>query len=77
MLYDVIEPKYYSMASAVLILFGFCIGALAPWILGMIGDSMGLSAGIASLGIVWIIASIALLIARMMFYEKDAEKIKG
>ena len=76
-LYDVIEPKYYSMASAVLILFGFGIGALAPWILGMIGDSMGLSAGIASLGIVWIIASIALLIARMMFYEKDAEKIKG
>ena len=65
------------MASAVLILFGFGIGALAPWILGMIGDNIGLSAGIASLGIVWIVASVALLVARLTFYEKDAEKIKG
>ena len=75
-LYDVIEPKYYSTSSAVLILFGFGIGALAPWILGMISDHIGLSAGIASLGAVWVIGSIALLIARVLFFDKDAEKIK-
>ena len=75
-LYDVIEPKYYSTSSAVLILFGFGIGALAPWILGMISDHIGLSAGIASLGAVWIVGSMALLIARVLFFDKDAEKIK-
>ncbi|MBQ2521367.1 MAG: MFS transporter [Bacteroidales bacterium] len=74
-LYDVIDAKFYSTSSAVLILFGFSIGALAPWILGMIGDHMGLSAGIASLGAVWIIGSIALIVARMFFYEKDAAKL--
>lgn len=75
-LYDVIEPKYYSMSSAVLILFGFGIGSLAPWILGMISDAVGLSAGIASLGAVWALASVALLIARSAFFDKDAAKIK-
>lgn len=76
-LYDVIEPKYYSLSSAVLILFGFGIGALAPWILGIISDNIGLSAGIASLGAVWVIGSIALLVARVLFFDKDAKKIKG
>ena len=76
-LYDVIEPRYYSMSSAVLILFGFGIGALAPWILGMIGDTIGLSAGIASLAAVWVVGSIALRLARVLFYDKDAAKMKG
>lgn len=75
-LYDVIEPKYYSISSAVLILFGFGIGSLAPWILGMISDSVGLSWGIASLGVVWALSSVALLIARAAFFDKDAAKIK-
>ena len=75
-LYDVIESKYYSMSSAVLILFGFGIGALAPWILGMIGDTIGLSAGIASLAAVWVVGSIALLVARVFFYDKDAARLK-
>ena len=76
-LYDVIESKYYSMTSAIMILFGFGIGALAPWVLGLIGDRMGLSAGIASLGVVWAVCSVALLVARVMFYDKDAAKIKA
>jgi len=76
-LYDVIESKYYSISSAVLILFGFGIGSLAPWLLGMIGDRFGLAGGIASLAAVWVIGSLALLVARQWFFDKDAEKIKS
>lgn len=76
-LYDVIDSKYYSMTSAIMILFGFGIGALAPWVLGIIGDRIGLSAGIASLGAVWAVCSVSLLVARVMFYDKDAAKIKA
>ena len=75
-LYDVIESKYYSLSSAIMILFGFGIGSLAPWILGIIGDKFGLSGGIASLAAVWILSSVALIIARTAFYEKDAKKIQ-
>lgn len=75
-LYDVIESKYYSFSSAILILFGFGIGSLAPWILGMISDRFGLSGGIASLAAIWVVACLALLIAWFAFFDKDAKKLK-
>ena len=74
--YDVISPAYYSISAAVLILFGYGTGALAPWILGMISDHIGLSAGIVSLAAVWIAGSVALLVARTLFFEKDAARLK-
>lgn len=70
-LYDVISSKFYSMSSAVMILFGFSIGALAPWILGIISDNFGLSRGVALLGAVWAVVSIALILARIRYYKKD------
>ena len=74
--YDVIPPRFYSISAAVLILFGYGTGALAPWILGIISDQIGLSAGIVSLAAVWIAGSVALLVARMFFFEKDAARLK-
>lgn len=75
-LYDVISSKYYSLSSAIMILFGFSIGALAPWILGIIGDTMGLSKGFIILAAVWSFASAALILARLKFYNKDSILIK-
>lgn len=75
-LYDVISSKYYSLSSAIMILFGFSIGALAPWILGIIGDTMGLSNGFIILAAVWSFASVALILARLKFYNKDSILIK-
>lgn len=70
-LYDVIDAKYYSLSSAILILFGFGIGSLAPWILGVIGDRFGLSGGIASLAAVWILSGLVLILARIFFFDRD------
>lgn len=75
-LYDVISSKYYSLSSAIMILFGFSIGALAPWILGIIGDTMGLSKGFIILAAVWSFASVALILARLKFYNKDSILVK-
>ena len=75
-LYDVIDARYYSLSSAIMILFGFGIGSLAPWILGIISDNFGLSGGIASLATIWVLSSVALLVARLFFFEKDAQKIR-
>ena len=75
-LYDVISSKYYSLSSAIMILFGFSIGALAPWILGIIGDTMGLSNGFIILAAVWSFASVALILARLKFYNRDSILIK-
>lgn len=76
-LYDVISSKFYSMSSAVMILFGFSIGALAPWILGIISDNFGLSHGVALLGVVWAVVSLALILARVKYYKQDYANLKN
>jgi MFS family permease len=75
-LYDVIPAKYHSSSSAVLQMFGFGMGSLAPLILGIMSPKMGLSGGIASLAIIWVVASVVLIAARMFFFDKDAAALK-
>lgn len=75
-LYDVIPSEYHSSSSAVLQMFGFGMGSLAPLILGIMSPVMGLSGGIASLAVIWIVAALVLLAARMFFFDKDAAALK-
>ena len=75
--YDVISPKYYSISAAILFLFGYGVGSLAPWLLGIISDNIGLSAGIASMAAVWAAGSVFILIARIFFFDKDAAKVNN
>jgi MFS family permease len=75
-LYDVIPAKYHSSSSAVLQMFGFGMGSLAPLILGVMSPKMGLLGGIASLAVIWIVAAVVLLVARAFFFDKDAAALK-
>ena len=75
-LYDVIPVKYHSSASGVMIMTGFAVGALAPVVLGYVKSSAGLSAGISSLAIIWLICGILMLITSKYFYQKDFIKNK-
>lgn len=75
-LYDVIPEKYQSSSSAVLQMFGFGMGSLAPLILGIMSPKMGLSGGIASLACIWVLAGVVLLMARFFFYDRDAAKLE-
>ena len=63
-LYDVIPKKYHSSSSAVLQMFGFGMGSLSPVILGFLSPRLGLSVGMASLSIIWVISAIVLLSAK-------------
>ena len=76
-LYDVIPAKYHSSSSAVLQMFGFGMGSLAPLILGLISPKLGLSVGMAALSIIWIVAGIVLLVAKFFFFDKDAARLKA
>lgn len=76
-LYDVISERYHSSASAVLQMFGFGMGSLAPLILGLMSPKLGLSGGIATLGIIWVVAGIVLLVAKQFFFDKDAARLKN
>ena len=76
-LYDVIPQKYHSSSSAVLQMFGFGMGSLAPVILGFMSPRMGLSVGIASLAVIWVVAAIVMLSAKFFFFDRDAARLKA
>ena len=73
-LYDVVPSRYHSSASSVLQMFGFGMGSLAPLILGILSPRLGLSKGIALLGVVWVAAAIVLLVARAVFFDRDVRR---
>lgn len=75
-LYDVISERYHSSSSAVLQMFGFGMGSLAPLILGLMSPKLSLSGGIATLSVIWVVAGVVLLVAKFCFFDKDAAKLK-
>ena len=75
-LYDVIPRKYHSSSSAVLQMFGFGMGSLAPLILGFLSPRLGLSVGMASLSVIWVLAALVLLAAMSLFFDRDRERLK-
>ena len=75
-LYDVISERYHSSSSAVLQMFGFGMGSLAPLILGLMSPKLGLSGGIATLSVIWVVAGVVLQVAKFCFFDKDAAKLK-
>jgi hypothetical protein len=72
-MFDVIHPKYHSSSSSVLIMLGFGIGALAPYLMSKLDN---LSMGITMLGIIWIFAGVVMLVGSKLFYRKDFEKLQ-
>ncbi len=74
-LYDVIPSKFHSSASGVMIMTGFGVGSLAPVVLGLIKPVLGLSWGITSLSVIWIVCGILLIVANKFYFKKDYDKV--
>jgi sugar phosphate permease len=70
-LYDVIEPKYRSTATGLMLMFAFVAGALAPYILGIVKPALGLAWGLSALSLIYIFAALCIFIAVKLFYKKD------
>ncbi len=70
-LFDVIEPKYRATATGIMLSIAFIIGSFSSVLLGWMKQSIGLSAGIASLGIVYLGSAAIIFAATKLFFEKD------
>ncbi|RKN77009.1 MFS transporter [Ulvibacterium marinum] len=70
-LFDVIEPRYRASATGIMLSAAFLIGALAPITLGWIKENIGISYGLASLGTVYFISSILLMIGLKRYFFED------
>ncbi|MGV8092986.1 MAG: MFS transporter [Mangrovibacterium sp.] len=73
-LYDVIEPRFRSTATGLMLMFAFVSGASAPYILGKIKPLLGLSWGLSALSVVYIFAAFCIFISVRFFYRKDLIK---
>ena len=70
-LYDIVDVRYRSAATGFMLCFGLFIGALAPYILGLMKPVFGLAHGFACLSAVYVFSAICILIAVLFFYKKD------
>ncbi len=70
-LFEVIEPRYRSSATGVLLCAAFLAGALSPILLGWTKASLGLAAGISALSVVYAGAGVMILIAVLTTFARD------
>ncbi|MEO6522500.1 MAG: MFS transporter [Mucilaginibacter sp.] len=70
-LYAVIDPRIRASVSATMIMFAFIIGAFAPYLLGSLKPTLGLSKGIAFLSVAYILGAIFIGLALKFTLAKD------
>uniref|UniRef100_UPI003565F128 MFS transporter n=1 Tax=Mariniphaga sediminis TaxID=1628158 RepID=UPI003565F128 len=70
-LFATIEPKYRASLNGLVFLFVFAIGSISPYLLGLFKQSFGLSNGLSSLGIAYILGGLCVLITWKWFFRKD------
>lgn len=74
-LFDVVPPRYHASATGLMVAFSFAVGSMAPIALGVVKQMTNtLSWGLASLGFVYIIGSLAILVASRCFFPKDFQR---
>lgn len=76
-LFDVVESKYRSTATGLMLSFAFIIGALSPVILGWLKSSVGLSFGLAGLSTFYLLGGLLLWIALKFHLKKDFKEMKS
>jgi len=70
-LFLVTAPGVRASVSGAMIMFAFLIGAFAPWILGTIKPTLGLSSGLSALSVVYLLGSIFIFIALRFTLAKE------
>jgi MFS family permease len=79
-LFDVIPPQLRGAATAMMTMCAFVIGSLSPWLLGLlrgaVGGGQGLSYGLASLALLYVVGGLALILARTTTFAADHARQK-
>jgi MFS family permease len=73
-LYEVVSPNLRSSAYGLVLACAFLIGASAPYLLGVLKPTLGLTAGLASLSGVYVLGSLFIGSGAICFFDKDRER---
>lgn len=72
-LYEVVSPKIRSSAYGLMLACAFLIGSSAPYLLGVLKPTLGLTTGLASLSGVYVLGSLFLWAGAFLFFDRDKE----
>lgn len=72
-LYEVVKPEMRSTASGLMLMFAFLVGAFAPFILGRLKPSVGLSVGLSWLSASHVLGAALLAAGAYFYFHKDKE----
>jgi sugar phosphate permease len=75
-LFEVIEPKYRSTSVGLSAMFAYVTASIAPFLLGYLKPTLGLSDGLSALSIAYLLGGICILIALKWFFKKDKISIE-
>ena len=70
-LYEIVPMKLRSTSYGLMLACAFLIGASSPYLLGYLKPTLGLSAGLASLSIVYVIGGLLIASAVVFTFKKD------
>lgn len=74
-LYEVVAPTIRSSAYGLMLACAFLIGASAPYGLGLLKPTLGLTTGLASLSGVYVLGGLLIATAAFLFFKKDAQSV--
>jgi MFS family permease len=70
-IFDVVEPRYRASAMGFVLLFAFSLGAVAPYLMGVVKDVSGLSLAMSVLPVFFVVGALTILVARIWFLKRD------
>ncbi|MGF7218688.1 MFS family permease [Spirosoma lacussanchae] len=70
-LFEVIEPPYRSTAVGLSAMFAYVIAALVPFLLGYLKPTVGLSNGLSSLGLAYLLGGLCVWSTLRWYFQKD------
>ncbi|MFZ4726086.1 MAG: MFS transporter [Paludibacter sp.] len=69
-LYEIIEPRYRSTATGLILMFAFITGGLSPYIMGVLKPTLGIANCISLISVVYVFGAIALFVG-VRFLKRD------
>jgi sugar phosphate permease len=75
-LFEVIEPQYRSTSVGLSAMFAYVTASIAPFLLGYLKPTLGLSDGLSALSVAYLLGGICILIALKWFFKKDKISIQ-